>query len=413
MTVFYKECRSCDPHLGKTFFRRNISLNLRFMFHHFFRKNNSKQRTFTNIIIAGILIFGLGWFIIYGSFLFSWDFRNNLWAPSFLLLRGHSPYDVHLLYENSNAVWMPMAIGLLFPLGFLPLQQATNLWLIVNCLGLIIIIWISSGVKKPPIYLFFLSLLAVFLFPPVISHLVLGQTSIGLTLIMLASTRKKFNSPILIALLIALALIKPQLTILFLPGFFISFYKIHGSKKTISLTLLVLTWGIFLCLPLFFADSKWYQDFLLAFQNNPSWEHPSSLVVLMKLIPQYGMILWAGLALGIFGLNLWIWQVQPQSVAILWSLALTPLISPYIWSWDFVVMLPLVIFTFFQIRSKAAYWFLSLGYVLCWVIIMKLNFSGQISNYYFWWVPWALIGIISSTFLLDIPRFKISSKMGS
>ena len=48
------------------------------------------------------------------------DFYNELWGPAYLLVNGQSPYDTPILDPVLPAVWLPMAIGFFFPLGWLP-----------------------------------------------------------------------------------------------------------------------------------------------------------------------------------------------------------------------------------------------------------------------------------------------------
>ncbi len=150
-----------------------------------------------------------------------WDFRNNLWGPSHLLITGQSPYDLTVLYELGSAVWMPVAIGIFWPIGYLPLQQASNLWWILSLISLIIIVWLSSGLGRPPRLLFTITLVMAFIFPPTISHFSLGQVTIFMCLIFMVISiyDRKFH-PFILALLIALTLSKPQLTIFILPGYF-------------------------------------------------------------------------------------------------------------------------------------------------------------------------------------------------
>ena len=123
---------------------------------------------FTSLILIGL-------FIIYFRYEPGWDFRNNLWAPSFLLVNGQSPYNLTVLYEMGSAVWMPVAVGIFWPLGYLPLQQASNLWWIFTLIGLTSIVWLSSGYQRPPKHLFIITLILAFLFPSTISHFSLGQ----------------------------------------------------------------------------------------------------------------------------------------------------------------------------------------------------------------------------------------------
>ena len=169
-----------------------------------------------------------------------WDFKHNLWAPAHLLVNSRSPYNIEDLFENGNAVWLPMAIGAFLPLGLLPLQQASNLWWFINCVGLIALVWLSSGSKRPQIILFTVILLMAFLFPPTISHFDLGQFTIIICLFFLIiSTFEDRLHPFFLGLFFAVSLSKPQLTIFVLPGYFYAYFKRHGFSRTIQFFLLV------------------------------------------------------------------------------------------------------------------------------------------------------------------------------
>jgi hypothetical protein len=359
-------------------------------------------RRAAEVVLVILAILGLGWFVVFGPNVGGWDFRNNLWAPSYLLLHGQSPYKSEVLFGAGNAVWMPMIIGALFPLGLLPLQQASNLWFVANALGVVVLAWISSGFRRPPILVFVIALVAAFLFPPMVSHLRLGQLSIGITLLFLVVTIWSDRMPLLLsASLLAIALSKPQLAILVLPGLLLASYRSKGWRGTILLVDLLLACILVMSIPLFVACPGWFTDFVAALQQNPAWEHPSSLAVLTSLTQRFGLVLWIVIALLVFASNIWLWVKLPGRVAVLWSLALTPLVIPYVWTWDFVMVLPLFISSLFQVKTSRAFLMLLAGYLVCWALIAKVAFSGDVSNQYYWWVPWLLVGAVSCAVAID------------
>jgi hypothetical protein len=352
------------------------------------------KRRVVEITLLLLVVLGLSWFVIFNESRPGWDFRNNLWAPSYLLLNGQSPYKIEVLYALGNAVWMPMVIGAFFPLGFLPLQQASNLWLVVNALGIIFLTWISSGFRRPAILKFTIALLAAFLFLPLISHLRLGQFSIGITLLFLVVVIWYGKLPVLLsAVLLAIALAKPQLVIFVLPGFLFSHYRNNNIRDTIRFVGLLLAGSLVLTVPLFIADPNWYVDFIAAFQQNPSWKHPSTLVTLTSLTGRFGLIIWIVFAVIAFISNIWLWAKLPNRIAVLWSLALTPLVTPYVWSWDFVMILPLFISLLFRVKGRA-FWFLIMGYLICWLLMLKTALGNNVSDYSYWYVSWILVGTI-------------------
>ena len=334
-------------------------------------------------------------FIIKFPYQPGWDFRNNLWAPAFLLIRGQSPYNISILYEMGTAIWMPMAIGVLWPIGFLPLQQASNLWWIVSLVSFIAIVWLSTGYSQPPKLGFVIALFMAFLFPPSISHFSLGQITILICLIFLVITvfEPKLH-PFLIAVLIALTLSKPQLTIFVLPGYFFAYLRGNGISRTLKLaSYSILAVGI-TSLPLFFLYPQWISDFVHNQLVNPTWAHPSSLFILQAAFNKTGRVLWWLLLLTGSGLNFWLWMRLPKREALAWSLALTTIITPYMWSWDFILLIPLLISYLFREIPRYSSWILYLGFVACWVVLASMKLTGYTSDELYWWVPWYLIGLI-------------------
>jgi hypothetical protein len=363
---------------------------------------------FTLAILVGFLLALLVLFITRFPFPPGWDFRNNLWAPSFLLIQGQSPYNLTVLYELGSAVWMPVAIGLFWPIGFLPLQQASNLWWMLSLISLIAVVWLSSGFKRPPKLLFAITLFLAFIFPPTISHFSLGQITIFICLIFLviAAYEHKFH-PLLLAVLIILTLSKPQLAIFFLPGYFFSYLKKKGFSRAMQFMLyLIIALGI-ATLPLFIFYPQWTTDFLRNLTDNPAWAHPSSLFILRTNLINVGELLWWMLLIVGSGINLYLWVRLPIREAAVWSLALTTLITPYVWSWDFVLLIPL--FTSYLYKKMPGYstWLLYIAFISCWGVIAYMKLTGQTSDELYWWVPWYLVGFILITTCLVSTSTKI------
>ena len=95
-----------------------------------------------------------------------WDFRNNMWIPARLLISGQSPYQVDLLNELGNAVWMPAIIGFGFPLGWLSFPTASNLWFLVSLIALSTIVALLAMKWRPSIGLVAIVAIMVAAFPP-------------------------------------------------------------------------------------------------------------------------------------------------------------------------------------------------------------------------------------------------------
>jgi hypothetical protein len=352
-------------------------------------------------IITLLILVLLALFVVSFPYPPGWDFRNNLWAPAHLLINGQSPYDLSGLYELGSAVWMPVAIGVFWPIGYIPLQQASNLWWVISLVALIGIVWLSSGHNRPPKLLFALTLFMAFVFPPTISHFSLGQITIFTCLIFLAISiyERKFH-PFILAFLIALTFTKPQLTIFILPGYFYSYLREHGFSRTLQLiAYLILAIGI-TSIPLFAFYPQWIIDFIHNLLNNPTWAHPSSLYILRASLNKVGEALWWLLLLVGSGVNLWLWARFPKKEAAVWSLALTTLVTPYVWSWDFVLLIPLISSYLYKNIPRSATGLLYFGFISCWGIIAYLKLTGLTSDELNWWVPWYLIGMVMISILL-------------
>ena len=349
-------------------------------------------------VVTGVLIIlSLAWWFVFHTAAFTcWDFRTNLWGPSYLLTQGQSPYKLDQLFELGNAVWMPMIVGLFFPLGFLSLQQASNLWFLVNIVSLLCIVWISLDSRRPSVLLFASALLLSLFFPPTVTHIWAGQISIPVTLAMLTLAIWHDEMHIFwLAALMAIGLSKPQLAILVLPGLMIYRLKAQGFQKTFQLGLYVLGCILVFLIPLFIAYPNWIPDFVSSIQQNPSWAHPSSLYFLRTALPGIGTQAWVVLAVVVFILNLRLWMTLPQRDAAYWSLALTTLISPYIWTWDFVLLLPLFISSLSKAKTKFSLGILLAGCCIGWGWVTAMKLRGDVQESLFWWMPWVLVAFMT------------------
>ncbi len=354
-------------------------------------------------LISVMVLLGLTLTINLPQFTPSGDFRNNLWVPTYLLVRGETPYQLQPDIDPAwldgvergwlRPVWFPMVIGALFPLGWLTQVQATNLWILATVAAIFVIIGLSTNriVCRDPRRLSLL-LVAVFTFPVTVAHLYLGQFSILVMLLFLLATHLIINGRLFLAAILTLiALSKPQLGLLMLPGLLIATLRQHGLPATVRLIGYFGAGLAILLIPLFLADFGWLTDFIEMQQGNPSWRQPSLFYILTSSFGNFGLALWALLALSIFGLNGWLWYTQAPHKAVLWSLALTLLISPYIWTWDFILLLPLVTEAVFRQG-----WLSRLtigGFLVTWggILLIGRNFGDPL----YWWIPWLMVSLIA------------------
>jgi hypothetical protein len=315
------------------------------------------------------------------------DFYNELWGPASLLLQGKSPYDTTSLKPELPAVWLPMAVGVFSPVGFFSEQVAIKIWLFFNLLELGALVWFITKNSQPAYLLPLVGILAYF-FPPTIHHFVLGQfsiTAMSCCLISIFFAERHFDWPA--AIFLALGLAKPQLGILAVFGLGIFYYQRGGLKHTIVLGLQVLLAAFILSLPLFVAHPEWIPDWIASMKvNNYAWRHPSIFFILRQILGIWGYIVWGLTAAVVLLICYQIWIQMPPLIAMPWSLGLTTVITPYIWSWDFVLLLPLWIYTFTQVDWRRKI-FLIVVYMIVWGGMAVIQLSDNNNNVRFWWVP--------------------------
>ena len=360
----------------------------------------------------GLALLGLAAFYFIGSVQFTfWDFRNNLWGPGYLLIHGYSPYRLDLLFENSRAVWFPHIIGLLYPIGFLSQWQAGNLWFLLN-LGAIVALVYSilnqHGTPRPA--LFGLVCAGIFLFPPTVNLLRLGQVDVLLVALWLASLPRAEKSPLLAAFCLALWLTKPQMGILLFPALAVQWGLENKSRLGLKILLLSAAICAWLTLPLWFHSPGWPMDFMESLSANPQWAQPT----LRARLGEYpgGAALYPLLVVACLGAGIATWRRMGQPQATYWLMALTPLALPYGWTWDFTLMLPLLVDTAARLARRRsqltlmAVWALNLA---AYIAIRMVNDGEQ----QFWWMPaWMLLGILASLGLEKWPARQVKQPAG-
>ncbi|MFO7681589.1 MAG: glycosyltransferase family 87 protein [Chloroflexota bacterium] len=332
----------------------------------------------------------------------SWDFRNNLWSPATLLVSGKSPYAIQTISPDGNAVWFPVAIGAFLPLGWLSLSYASVIWLFLNIGLIIVLVVMAANGEKPRIFPFAMGLLIIFLHPRVIAHLQLGQYTVFATTMFLLAAYAVSNKKILLAaFLVAIALAKPQLGFLVVPGIAVACFKLYGLRKAIQYLVYLSLITLLFSLPLFVGYRNWIPDFVTALQHNPGWAQPSFLSVLQNFAGVSAVLVWLLFALMFFSANIWLWYRLPPLDVIYWSMALTPLITPYVWSWDFVMMLPLFVRVLYELRRRWSYLVLLGGYVIMWWLMLQVVLQTAGDDQFFVWVSWMTILVIFAALALE------------
>ncbi len=369
------------------------------------------QNIFTTISILAVSV-GLIWYVSTRQFV-SGDLINNLWAPARLLVRGESPYETRVLPPIEGvdwlpAVWLPTAIGLFFPLGWLTPVQASQLWLVASVVMVIIMTWLAGIKGRPPAVLFGLGVLMAIMFPPIGRHLTLGQFTVLATLMLLLASRFVVNPRYLLAgFLVAVSLAKPQMGLLVVPGLFVAYGRYHRLRGVALFAGFLVLWTTLLTIPLWTAHPLWFNDFLTAMRLNQErqWVQPSLLTLLATQWGTLGSVLSAVLVAGVFGVNIWLWLKRSPQEAVIWSLALTPFITPYVWSWDFVMLVPLMAYAVYSFEFKLSFAFLGLAYFLCWRLMLSIILNTDAQESRFWWIPWLIVTAICIGFVVDSQVF--------
>jgi len=321
------------------------------------------------------------------------DFYNELWGPASLLVRGESPYDTSDLNPVLPAAWLPMSIGFFFPLGWLSETLALQAWYVFNIFEISLIVYFAQGENRNLYNTAALALMCFF-FPLTFNHINLGQFSITATLcwvfaIYFSEKDKYWMS----ALCIALALSKPHLGFLALLGLSHRDYQRGGFDAMFLSWMRILVMCLALCVPLFVAYPNWIPDAIFSMRSNPPWSYPSLYILFERFFDVWGRAAWAFTSLIVVGVNFWLWKKNPNQTGVYWSLALAPLVTPYVGSWDFLVLFPLLISAYVDAdwRRKIIFW---IAYFIAWFGMARVQSLEQSHNHYFWWVPLWFIGVV-------------------
>ncbi len=362
------------------------------------------------MLALAVVPLGLGLWPVLRNWDVGWDFLDNLWGPAYLLLHGSSPYAVAGLFPGAQAIWFPQIIGLLFPLGWLDMHLAKSLWMAAAAIMLLIIVdWVYRR-EGAPARLFPVAALGVVFFPAVLFQLTLGQCTLLVLLLFLLATQQVERQHFLLAgLLVALALAKPQLAVLVGPGLLLAAWRSTRWRGALAFAGAAALGSALMTLPLWIGYPTWPGDFLRTIRDNPSWYQPTLYTLLETLWGKQGWILPALLSAAIFLVNLRLWWKYPPAEALPWSLALTTLASPYVWTWDFVLWIPLLLQALLRYRTAAARLAWTVGCLLGWGLMVwtSLMIGNKHTGYV--WVPWYLLFLLLVGQVIDQSRSSTAS----
>lgn len=353
----------------------------------------------TLIVLAVALLGAI--FIIPSNGECSWDFKHSVWGPADLLTTGEAPYQLHPYYGPFMAPWWPQIIGINFWMGWLPCWLAARLWLAFELIGFAAGVWLLNNRKKPLPWQVGVIVLFFFLFPPLFMHIQLGQFSLLFAAMMIwlvfsPSIFPPIRIPWYMALLIVLGAAKPQLTVLIYPGILALTWKNHGWKGAFHLVGMCLGL-LFLCLlPLFIFYPDWFSGFLDVIRYNMAagFNLPTPFVQLFIRFGIAGILYWLPIFLICLGISLYLWLKKSVHMSLLWSMALTPIVTPYASSWDFVLLLPLFFWQLLHYRSTWSRIVLIFGMLLAYVLqILPRLGNTDLHDGSQWWVPLVTVAV--------------------
>lgn len=343
------------------------------------------------------------------EFLPSDDFFH-FWGAGNQNLHGENPFDPEKIvqiklqegslssetYSTSIMLNPPWTISLLMPFGLLSFRISRLTWLIFSTVLILIssqILWqIYSGKPKQR----WLAILVVFIFAPTISVLEKGQLTplvvMGITGFLYFSVYRRNDW--LAGILLTLASIKPQLALIFWIA--LLFWVVRQRRWVILIS----------CLLTILITS------LVALIFNPHL-----LLQYMAMLQTYHLSDWASPTIGAYLRLFWLgvdkfWlQFLPSLLGGLWFiyywfkhyktwnwmdelpvlLLVSQLISPYSWTYDLVILIPMLITATIRIITDWKRWStLLLGVIFIAVNILDLVLHVKMNEFWFIWMVPAL-----------------------
>jgi hypothetical protein len=338
-----------------------------------------------------------------------WDFHNSLWGPVNMLINYQTPYTFDTPYGPYPGVWMPTTLGMFFLFGYISCDIASKLWLLAELAGFVWVIWMIADYKMPSRWVFFICVFVLFFFPPLWLHIRLGQFSMLFVVLMVVGIYLPMAERFL-PLLLVLGLTKPQLAILVFPGLLIYVWRKKGFRQVVKLVLVTGICAGLLTVPLFLYYPGWVNDFLFVTFDNlgVGWDLPTLFVQLPFLLGNAGYAVWGLTLLAAMGISFWFWYHKDAKIALIISLAATPMVTPYASSWDFLLLMPGFFWLIIKLKSKAARVALLLGMAIIIVVQIAQLWRQDYPDGRQWWIPPLMILIYLISLLIEYSIVKIT-----
>ncbi|MDD5371080.1 MAG: hypothetical protein PHQ40_18520 [Anaerolineaceae bacterium] len=309
-----------------------------------------------------------------------------------MLVDRMTPYTFNAPYGPYPGVWMPPTLGLLFFIGYLPCDISSKVWLITEIAGFIWVIWMIADYKLPSRWVFTVCLFALFLFPAFWIHVSLGQFSMLFVILMMINVYLPQVGS-LTPLFLVLELTKPQLAILIYPCFLMNVWRENGFRQVTRLVLSTLFVAALLTVPLFLYYPGWLNDFLVVTLKNlgAGWNLPTLFVQLPVLLGIAGYYVWAFVFLLSLVASLRLWALKGSKFGLIATLAITPMVTPYASSWDFLLLLPAFFWLMIKMKSRTAHVVLLLTIFTVVAIQIAVRWHQDIQDGTQWWIPPVLL----------------------
>jgi hypothetical protein len=175
------------------------------------------------------------------------------------------------------------------------------------------------------------------------------------------------------------------------------FFVQRNRDGALRLLLVTCVCTLVLALPLWTTGASWPHDVVSNIRGIPGYRQPSMFSQLSRQFGLAGSALWLAAFGAALAISLRLWSKLRPLRAALWTFALTTLVSPYIWGWDFVLLLPLFVDTAARVRSGIPRVVLFGFMLLCPVLTVVSIQGANAGNESLWWIPIELtIGILVS-----------------
>ena len=326
------------------------------------------------------------------------------WSSSRLLLQGSDPYGISNLSNLQfqaypergyviytwNPPWLPV---LLLPVAWLPFQSATQIWILLNFIVMIVsglAVWYGlTGNRELPAVA--MATTATIFFPPALAAISAGQIIpwVYLASVAMVIWQLRNQHLALAGAVLPVVLLKPQVTFLA-----VAFSLWHGVRNRQWRFLGAATASL---MGLLTIATVLYPGWLASYLNNIGgrsmmlWLTPTLGGILFALWP-LPWIRYIGLLLVLMVPILYSRARQyPPWLVLGLVLGAGVAVSPFGWSFDQIVLLPLILYMI-DAQRRLKHWWLGWGLLAIYLIPLMLHVI-QVDELSYVWVSWLTLAL--------------------